>query len=107
VSPGREDGFLQARPPGKKGTRADTGDAEGEGDHATSTGVVADLGAPGMEARPEASCGAWRTRTLDWAISRRRPPPTGRPCCASAGLAKIERDEGDQGGDEQEDRIHY
>ena len=42
ASPWREDGIAKTRPPGRKGTRAGTGDAEGERDHATSTGAVAD-----------------------------------------------------------------
>jgi hypothetical protein len=41
MSPWREDGVARTRPPGRKGTRAGTDDAEGEGDHATSTGAVA------------------------------------------------------------------
>ena len=39
---------MQPRPPERKGTRAGTGDAESEGDHATSTGAVADGGRAGM-----------------------------------------------------------
>ena len=106
MSPWREDGGLQPRPPGRKGTRAGTGDAEGEGDHATSTGAVAYGVAPGMEARPEVSDGSPRTRALGWAISRRSATPAARARRAGASLAEIERDESDQGGDEQEDGVH-
>jgi hypothetical protein len=90
---------LQPRPPGRKGTRAGTDDAESEGDRAASTGVVAawdrtwDGGAPGSEREKRAR-------------SRPRPTPWRRARCASASLPEIERGEGDQGGGEQEDRVH-
>ena len=59
-----------------------------------------------MAARPEVSDGSPRAGAFDLAISRWLPTPTAGSGRASGSLSEIERGEGDQGGDEQEDRVH-
>ena len=94
---------MQARPPGKKGTRADTGDAEGKGDHVTSTGVVAT--GSRLEKRRARKL-AMEHNDSNARLSDLTPETADGSAVRERSLAKIERDEGDQGGDEQEDRVH-
>ena len=91
----------------KEGSRIGTDDAESEGDHAVSTGAVACEVAPDIEARPKlAKVHREPAHLAGQGHAGFRRPRVERPPLERSASPKSSAKQSDDGGDEQEDRVH-